>query len=69
MEYCYNTEIYTSYFGPWTNCYGYKMEFAIIDDLYMLKTIRPDNVKVISYHWTEEDLEQRINIYNQNRYY
>ena len=69
MEFSNHTEIHTSYFGPWRNCHGYKMEFAIIDDLYMLKTVRPDDTVVVSYHWTEEDLEEKINVYNQNRYY
>jgi len=61
--------LHLSYFGPWRNRYGYKMEFAAIDDMYMLKTVRPDNKKVVSYHWTEEDLESRIDVYNQDRHF
>ena len=62
-------EIYVDKFGPWTNRHGYKMEFAIIDDMFMLKTIRPDRKKVITYHWDEYSLEERIDLNNQDRYY
>ena len=58
-----------SYFGPWQNRYGYRMEFAVIDDMYMLKTVRPDRKKIVSYHWTEESLEERIELYNQDRHF
>ena len=62
-------ELYTRFFGPWYNRYGYKMEFAIIDDMFMLKTIRPDRKKIVSYHWSEEDLENKIDLNNQDRYF
>jgi len=60
---------HVSYFGPWTNRYGYKMEFAAIDDMFMLKTVRPNRKKIVTYHWTEESLEERINLNNQDRYF
>jgi len=58
-----------SYFGPWTNRHGYKMEIAAIDDMFMLKTIRPNCKKIVTYHWTEESLEERIDLNNQDRYF
>jgi len=62
-------DIHTSYFGPWRNHWGYVMEFAVIDDVYILKTLRPDRTKVISYHWSEQDLEHKIDLYNQDRHF
>ena len=60
---------HVSYFGPWTNRHGYTMEFAAIDDMFMLKTVRPNRKKIVTYHWTEESLEERINLNNQDRYF
>lgn len=60
-------EIYTSYFGPWRNSWGYQMEMATIDDMYMLKAITPYKKKIVTYHWDEESLEQKIDLYNQDR--
>jgi len=60
---------HVSYFGPWTNRHGYKMEFAAIDDMFMLKTVRPNRKKIVTYHWTEESLEERISLNNQDRYF
>jgi len=62
-------KLHLSHFGPWKNRHGYQMEFAAIDDMFMLKTIRPDRRKIVTYHWTEESLEQRIDLNNQDRYY
>ena len=60
---------YVDYFGPWKNRHGYKMEFAVIDDMFMLKTVRPDRKKIVTYHWDEDSLEERIDLNNQDRYY
>lgn len=64
-----NPDIFISHFGPWKNRHGFKMEFIAIDDMFMLKTVRPDRKKLIEYFWDEDDLEQKIDIYNQNRYF
>jgi len=58
-----------SYFGPWSNRYGYTMTFAVIDDLFVLKTVTPDSTKRITYHWSEDSLEHRIELNNQDRIY
>jgi hypothetical protein len=62
-----DTKVFTNLFGPWTNYWGYQLEMATIDDMYMLKAVTPQNKKIITYHWNEESLERKIDLYNQDR--
>lgn len=61
--------VYYQKFGPWRNRYGYKLEFAVIDDFFMLKAYTPYRQKIVTYHMSEEDLEYKIDLYNQDRRY
>lgn len=58
---------YTMHFGPWKNYWGYQLEMAGIDNMYMLKAVTPQKKKIVTYHWDEESLERKLDLYNQDR--
>lgn len=61
--------MYYQEFGPWQNQHGYSITLAIIDDMFVLKSHTPYKTKRITYHWSEESVEQQIELYNQDRVY
>lgn len=60
-------DFYYQKFGPWRNTWGYELEMAVIDDLYILKARTPCDGYQVSYHWSEEALEKKLDLYNQDR--
>ena len=61
--------MYYQDFGPWHNYHGYTSILGIIDDLYVLKTRLPDGTISVTYHFTEESVEQQIELHDQDRRY
>ena len=61
--------MYYQEFGPWRNKHGYKITLAMIDDMFVLKTLTPYRTKKITYHWCEQSVEKQIELYNQDRIY
>ena len=62
-------KIFTNFFGPWRNHWGYEMELCTVDDVHILKTRTPRQTVEYTYHFTEESLERKINLNDQDRIY